>query len=346
MNDDALNFYKKVRDYLTVYLPKQRGASPNTVKAYREALNSFIDYTVLLGIPMEKISFDCISRDSVDNFLDWLEKDKGYCISSRNQRLAAIKSFLKYSAERGKTLMTIYLDVSAIRKKKDVKACEIEYFSEEALELILAQPDQNSRKGKRDLLFMILLYDTGARVQEILDLKLRDVFIEGKSPSVTVTGKGNKMRSIPVMKKTCEHIKTYFTIYHPSKKPDDYLFYIDRKGKRSQMSADNVGKFITRYGKKARAVSKDVPEHWYPHLFRHSRAVHLYRNGMPLALVAEWLGHSNMDTTRRFYANADTAMKQEAIEKATSEFNPLLSCEISYEWEDDEELLKKLYGLK
>ena len=108
---------------------------------------------------------------------------------------------------------------------------------------------------------MILLYDTGARVQEILDLKLRDICFDSKSPFVTVTGKGNKMRSIPVMKKTCEHIKVYLKIYHPSKQPDDYLFYIDRKGKRSQMSADNVGKFITKDGKKARIVSKDVPEH-------------------------------------------------------------------------------------
>lgn len=320
--------------------------SPNTVKAYREALNSYIDYKVSQGIPLEKISFNCISRESVDEFLDWLERDKGYSTSSRNQRLAAIKSFLKYSSERDKTLMAHYLEVAAIIKKKDTKACEIEFFSEAALEIILAQPDQSTRKGKRDLLFMILLYDTGARVQEILDLKLRDVCFDSKSPFVTVTGKGNKMRSIPVMKKTCEHIKAYLKIYHPSKQPDDYLFYIDRKGKRSQMSADNVGKFITKYGKKARVVSKDVPEHWYPHLFRHSRAVHLYRNGMPLALVAEWLGHSKMDTTRRYYANADTAMKQEAIEKATSEFNPLLTCEISYNWEDDEDLLKKLYGLK
>lgn len=346
MDADALNFYQKVRDYLTVYLPKQRGASPNTVKAYKEALNSYIDHKASQGVPLKSISFKCISRESVDEFLDWLEREKGYSISSRNQRLAAIKSFLKYSSERDKTQMALYLEVAAIMKKKDTKTCEIEFFSEAALEAILSQPDQNSRKGKRDLLFMILLYDTGARVQEILDLKLRDVCLDGKSPFVTVTGKGNKMRTIPIMDKTCKHISAYLKIYHPSKNPEDHLFYIERKGKRTQMSADNVGKFITKYGKKASAVSNDVPEHWYPHLFRHSRAVHLYRNGMPLALVAEWLGHSKMDTTRQYYANADTTMKKEAIEKATSEFNPLLSCEVSYDWEDDEELLKKLYGLK
>ena len=148
------------------------------------------------------------------------------------------------------------------------------------------------------------------------------------------------------MEKTRDHLIKYCRKFHPYNQADDYLFYTDRKGIRSQMSADNVGKFIAKYGRQGHLKSTEVPEHLYPHMFRHSRAMHLYHNGMPLPLVAEWLGHSKMDTTRQYYANADTTMKQEAIEKATSKLNPLINGELDIDWEDDEELLKKLYGLK
>ena len=346
MTNDALYFYQKVRDYLNVYLPNQRGASKNTIKAYREAINAFIDHIVSPEMPLKKISFACISRDAVEGFLDWLEQEKGYSISSRNQRLAAIKSFIKYVSERDKTLMVLNLDVAAIAKKKNGSPHEIEFFSEAALKTILAQPDQSKRNGQRDLVFIILLYDTGARVQEILDLQIRDICLDGNSPFITVTGKGRKMRTIPIMEKTRDHLIQYCRKFHPSAQPDEYLFYTDRKGTRSQMSADNVGKFVAKYGKQGHTESSEVPEHLYPHMFRHSRAMHLYRNGMPLALVAEWLGHSKMDTTRQYYANADTTMKQEAIEKATSKLNPLIAGRTVFDWDNDEELLKKLYGLK
>ena len=138
MTNDALYFYQKVRDYLNVYLPNQRGASKNTIKAYREAINAFIDHIVSPEMPLKKISFACISRDAVEGFLDWLEQEKGYSISSRNQRLAAIKSFIKYVSERDKTLMVLNLDVAAIAKKKNGSPHEIEFFSEAALKTILA----------------------------------------------------------------------------------------------------------------------------------------------------------------------------------------------------------------
>ena len=89
----------------------------------------------------------------------------------------------------------------------------------------------------------------------------------------------------------------------------------------------------------------DVPEHLYVHMFRHSRAMHLYRSGMPMPLLSEWLGHAQMETTIKYYANADIRMKQEAIEKATSDLNPILSSQIDFTFKDDEETLKKLYGL-
>ena len=301
MKNDSLLFYRIVRDFLTIYLPKQRGASQNTAKSYRDTLNLFIDYiSASQGTPLADISFKCISREPVESFLMWLETDRGYSVNSRNQRMCAVKSFLRYAAEKDKILMPLFLDVKVIPKKKDTRVREIEFFSESALKAILEQPDRNKKNGQRDLFFMILMYDTGARAQEILDLRLCNINMDGKNPYVVITGKGAKTRNVPIMEKTCKHLKSYLHRFHIEDNPEEYLFYIERKGIRSQMSIDNVEKFVARYGKKAQETSTDVPEHLYPHMWRHSRAMHLYRNGMPLPLVAEWLGHAKIDTTRRF----------------------------------------------
>lgn len=150
---------------------------------------------------------------------------------------------------------------------------------------------------------------------------------------------------VPIIDKTREHLKKYLSRFHTETSNTDLLFYIVRKGQRTSMSADNVEKFIKKYGKQARDKGANIPEHLYPHMFRHSRAMHLYRNGMPLSLLAEWLGHAQMETTITYYANADTRMKKEAIEKATSGLNPLFQNNPDIEWEEDDELIKKLYGL-
>lgn len=347
MNDNALFFYRTVRDFLSVYLPKQRGASPNTVKSYREALNLLIEYIRdTEDKALEAVSFQCLSGESIGMFLQWLETERNCGVATRNQRMSAVKSFLKYAAGKDKSLMALYLDADAIPRKKDTKVHRIEFFSESALETILAQPDKRKKNGQRDLFFLILMYDTGARAQEMLDLKVRDMNMGENNPYVVITGKGSKTRLVPVMEKTCRHFDAYRRRFHPSGSPDEYLFYVDRKGTRTKMSIDNVEKFVARYGRIAHKQSQEVPEHLYPHMWRHSRSMHLYRNGMPLPLVAEWLGHARMDTTRRFYADADTTMKKEAISKATSDINPLYSTEYDINWKDDEELLKRLYCLK
>lgn len=347
MRDKAIFFYRMIRDFVSVYLPDQRGASINTIRSYKESLNLLIDFIgESQNTPLSEVNFDSLTRELIESFLLWLETDRKCAVSTRNQRLSALKSFLRYVAGKERTLMALYMNVEAIPKKKNTKVQEIEFFSEAALEAILSQPNRKKKNGQRDLFFLILMYDTGARAQELLDLKLSDIRTDASNPYVVITGKGSKTRLVPIMEKTCQHFNTYVKTFHANKNSEDFLFYIDRKGLRTQMSIDNVEKFVARYGKMAHEICSEVPKHLYPHMLRHSRAMHLYRNGMPLPLVSEWLGHSRIDTTQKFYANADTAMKQEAIEKATSAINPLNSESFSIRWEDDEELLKKLYGLK
>jgi len=347
MNEKSSHFFRMIRDYLTVYLPDQKGASPNTVKSYREALRLLLDYICSRnGLSLGKLNFTHLSRETVEGFLDHIEKERECSTTTRNNRLAIIRSFVKYVCGRDISIQACANELNEIPLKKQEKADSITYFSEPALKTILEQPGIRKKKGLRDLFFMILMYDTGARNQELLDIKLSDIHFEGNTPYVVITGKGKKTRLVPVMKKTVEHFKKYAESFHPELSPVEYLFYTERSGKRFAMSPDNTERFIKKYGISAYEVNKEVPESLHPHLFRHSRSMHLYRSGMPMALLSEWLGHAQISTTIHYYANADTQMKKKAIEKATSKLNPLVSHDTTFlEWENDEDMIRRLYGL-
>jgi site-specific recombinase XerD len=346
MNDKSIRFFKLVRDFLTVYLPDQRAVSANTIKSYRECLNQLLNYICdRHGVGLGKLSFDYLQRETVEDFLGHLESERNCCVSTRNHRLACIRSFAKYAGIRDISVQALVNDLGSIPLKKAVKPAVIKFFSESALKTILEQPDPRKSKELRNLFFMILMYDTGARNQEMLDLTLGDIHFDGHSPYAVITGKGGKTRLVPVMPKTVDHYRKYTSIFHPKLNTSSHLFYTERKGIRFSMSPDNTARFIKKYGAAAHKINQDVPESLHPHTFRHSRSMHLYRSGMPMVLLAEWLGHAQLSSTL-IYANADTEMKREAIEKATSKLNSLVSGDTAYlEWEDDEALIRQLYGL-
>lgn len=337
--------FRLIRDFLTVYLPKQKSCSEHTIKAYKEALSLLLDHVKnVAGLSLAEITFETITSQLILEFLDWLETTRGCSVSTRNHRLSCIKSFFKYAGNMDITVTAYVSDIQKVPIKKVPSSQPIKYFSEDALKIILDQPNTNTLKGIRNLFYMILMYDTGARNQEILDLKVSDIHALGQNPYVLMTGKGRKTRVVPIMQKTVEHFNKYVNFFYDGKVTDEPLFYVIRKGVKQKMSDDNVSKFIKTYGASARAVSSVVPEKLHPHMFRHARAIHLYRGGMPLELVSEWLGHAQLETTL-IYAHADTNMKRVAIDKATSRSNPLISSDVMPMWQDDESMIKKLYGL-
>jgi integrase/recombinase XerD len=296
--------FKMIRDYLVVYLPEQKCCSNDTVKSYREALNILLDYiTGEKHIQLEDITFSLFNYQMIEGLLDWLEKTRNCSIATRNHRLSCIRSFFKYAGNMDPAVLAHRNDLQKIPLKKDMKLQVIDFMSEEALKAVLAQPDAETRNGVRDLFFMILMYDTAARDSELLDLKVKDISANSKTPCVYLTGKGRKKRVVPVMQKTVEHFYRYMGIFHGVQgcDPNQYLFYITRHGIKQQMSDDNVARFMNKYGMAAKAVCKEVPLKVHPHMFRRTRAMHLYRAGMPLALLSEWLGHENPETTLIYY---------------------------------------------
>jgi integrase/recombinase XerD len=340
------NFFKHVRGFLTVFLPKNRCYSQHTIKAYRDTLNLFRQFmSDEKKIAFTQIQFDQINHELVYEFLAWLQDTRGCEVSTKNHRLAAIKSFFHYCGLEDPALMAIYMDIQKIRSQRVVRN-RVEYMSEAALKALLLQPDTATRCGMRDRFFMILLYDSGARIQEILDLKLLDIHLNDQTPCIYLTGKGNKMRAVPLMDKTIAHLQAYMKIFHPDQdlKKDSYLFYTKIKGQKGRMSEDNVSCFLKQYAKAAHQACSEVPLRMHAHLFRHTKAMHLYQAGIPLSYIKDFLGHVSVNTTD-IYASTDISMMKAALEKINHSNGQQLAKEEPI-WQDDEQMILKLCGLK
>jgi integrase len=182
-----------------------------------------------------------------------------------------------------------------------------------AVAALLAAPDPRTRRGLRDQFYMILAYDLAARDAEMRAMNIID--LDAQHLWVDLLGKGAKPRRVPITTETVAHYRRYTAAFHPDPQPDDPMFFTIHAGKPTRMSADNVARFIRQHAATAQTVCPEVPQRVHPHMLRHSRAMHLYHAGMPLALLTEWLGHKDPETTL-VYAHADTEMKRQALEKA------------------------------
>lgn len=237
-------------------------------------------------------------------------------------------------------------EISEIHKLADVRKQEVLFIPIEHMQLILKQPDLSMKTGIRDRFFLSLLYDSGCRNQEILDLRVKDFAITRNGEAeLHIIGKGRKYRVTPISRGVTKMFYDYCAIYHPEieKAYESYLFYTVRNGITCQMSPDNVQRFLRSYEESARKTEPELL-HLHPHLFRHTRAMHLYMAGVPLPLIAEWLGHSRMETTQ-IYAQASIEMKRKASEKLAESDSAIFKGDVAFKYTDDE-VLKKLSGLK
>lgn len=339
------NFFIMIRNFLTVYLPVQRNASENTITTYRTSLNQFLNYlSEKNGVSISAITFDMFNQENVNGFLDQLSVDKKRTPSTRNNRLAALRSFVAYASACKPEYLSIDAEISAIKIQKNDPFAKVDYMTENAVKALFQAPDCKTKKGLREQFFMILLYDTAARIQEILDIRLCDLKLD-TTPTVRLYGKGRKIRIIPLMKNTITHLQQYLKVFHSkeSMNSEEWLFYSERKGIRSQICDDTTRIWLKKYAVIARKTCSEVPENVHPHLWRHTRAMHLYQHGMDITLISQWLGHSQIETTL-IYAHADTEDKRKAIERAMADGVDVDVENTRYTVNDDE-ILRRLYGL-
>jgi len=345
LNEDSL--FQHVHDFMLVYLPKRKNYSKHTAKAYRVALNQLFDFIkAQRNIPLDKITFEMLTGDTLNAWLDSLETERGCGVATRNQRRASIGAFLKYAADVDISAVVFRKEMKKVPIKKPDQVDLIKHMSESAVSVLLDTPDVSTPLGMRDRFFMLLMYDTAARCQEMLDLCIKDLRL-GSTPTVLLHGKGGKIRTVPIRPKTVQHLREYLNAFHPAE--TDYseqpLFYSTLRGAKRKLSSPWARKTLSGYGAAARKTSLEVPPEVHCHLLRHSRAMHLYQHGMDLTTLMQWLGHAHLETVL-VYARADTEHKRRAIAAASSQNDPLSKKLNSERFTiSDEEQLKILCGL-
>ena len=279
LNDNHL--FQLIHDFLLVHLPKRKNYSAHTGKAYRTALEQLLDYIkIRKKISIEKITFDMLTADMMNDWLDSLETERKCSIETRNQRRASIGAFLKFAADVDVAAITYRKEMKKALVKKPTEAKLIKHMSETAVTALLETPDVTTQNGLRDRLFLLLMYDTAARCQEMLDVKIKHLRL-GDAPTLLLHGKGNKVRIVPLRPKSALLLKEYLKIFHPTESAysEQFIFYSIRDGAKRKRSAPWARKMISGYGKAARESCVEVPVHVHCHLLRHSRAMHLYHTG-------------------------------------------------------------------
>lgn len=312
------DFAYQLTRYLSVYLSGTRNFSVNTIRSYRDTFKLIIKYSEdKLHIPSSRLTLKRFDRDFVLGFLKNLETERKVGSCTINQRLSAIHAFCKYLQAEEPTYIFEYQRILAIPYKKYAKPM-IEYLSKDALKAILGAVDTNKRQGRRDLTLISVLYDTGARVQELCDLKIRDLFLEEK-PYITLTGKGRKTRGVVLMDNTSEMLKRYINEFHRGAiaNDDSPLFYNKR---REQLTRTAINHLVDKYVSIARQHCESIPKKVTPHIFRHTKAMHLVQAGVDMIYIRDFLGHTMMETTN-IYARINIEQMRDALERAYPELN-------------------------
>ena len=334
-----------IRNFLEIYLPTYRHAGENTVKSYRTGLNQYLDYvSSKKQISRFAVTGAMFSYDMVTEYLHWLSVDRKVSSATCNNRLAVIRAFISYASACKPEYIDLKSRLSQIKGKKNDQFGKVDYMSEAAVKALMEAPDVSTTAGLTDQFMMVMLYDTGARIQEILSLRLCDLKID-KTPTAIIHGKGGKTRIVPLMPETVKHLKKYLSVLHPDEHmhSESYLFFTRHKGQKVQMCDDTARYRIQRYAAAAKENCPDVPDNPHPHMWRHTRAMHLYQHGMDLERISQWLGHSQLETTL-IYAHSDTEDKRKAIAAALGDGVTGQLNNAPYTV-DDEEILRKLYGL-
>lgn len=327
-------FFIYVKDFLNDMRIELK--SERTVETYRETLNSFRKYlSEEYAKGVDAVTFDFITDKIIKEYIGRVAETCS--TGTRNVRLAGIKAYVKYAAQKDIELVPLQISISNLKHKK-IHPKRHNWLDKEQILLILEQP-KPTKTGIRDRFIMLFLFSTGARLNEMLSVKVGDVMLDGKYPYVRFTGKGNKSRIVPVDNDGfVENYRYYCQLYHPSQAPGDYLFYTAIRGEKGQMSEDNVQRILKKYGDAARTADNTLPS-VHPHLFRHSYGAQLYRLGLSLPEIAKLLGHENINTTE-IYAETDVEMAAEALNKMTGD-------QPSRKWDRlSEEDKLKLLGLK
>mgnify|MGYP002987231956 CR=1 FL=1 len=337
------DFWGYARSFLHVHMRKVRRLSDKTVESYRISLECLISYLEgSRGLERRDIGFDHLEYAVLKEWLAWMVTVKKYSPKTIDLRLTAVRSFLRYCSSEDVGLTELYNRSRELKGPKKGRK-PIDYMSEPATAAVLGAFTGATAKHRRNRAMLILLYDSGARISELVDACVCDLSMAAP-PRIILTGKGNKTRVVPLMERTAEHMRVYLDEFHPGwerSKAAVPLFYCNRGGVKSKLSVDTVASTLKKAASIARETCLEVPRNVHCHMMRKTRAMDLYKQGVPLPTIMQLLGHESMSTTSGFYAFATDEMMFAAIASA----QPVEVSETPKTWMEEEKLAA-LYSLR
>ena len=326
-----------VSRFLSHYLSGQRDLSPNTIKAYRDV------FVLLLrfcrdekGLIIERLELQHIDAKLIGEFLDYLKNERHCSTRTINQRLAVVHAFFRYVQVEDPEWLLQCQRILGIRLRRYVRK-EVGYLSKDYLAALLKQPDTKRDNGRRDAVLLSLLYDTGARVQEIINLTAGDIRLETPA-QVRILGKGRKVRVVPLMENTVCLLRQYID-ENGLALPQQYDLPLFSNRQGNPLTRAGVNYILQKYVKKAQESLPAFKQKVTPHTLRHTKAMHLVECGVSLDIVRDFLGHADIKTTE-LYARANLEMKRAAIEKISPTPVPDIPS-----WKENKTLLEWLQRL-
>jgi len=308
-SDSECSFPSLLQEFFCQELTATRNASPQTVASYRDTFRLLLNFVQQhTGKTPTELTFADLDAPCIIKFLDYLERTRHNTVRSRNLRLAAIHSFMRYTARQTPLHLAVAQRVLAIPTKRWDRPA-VCFLSREEMQAILRTPERSTWNGQRDYVLLNTLYNTGARVSEIVGVRVADFCLQPRA-SILLRGKGRKQRTMPLWKSTAARLK-------------EWLRRIDT-APLAALFPNRFGQSLTRSGVEHRlrlAVQAAIPScpslrgrRVSPHTIRHTTAMHLLEAGVPLAVIALWLGHESIQTTHG-YVEADLQSKQRALQK-------------------------------
>lgn len=304
-----LNFPAAVHHYFLEYLPSHKGLQSSTIRSYRDSLRLFLIFVAEANrIGVSSLGFEHLDYSAVQAFLKNMEVERGNSISTRNQRLAALHVFFEYLGRTAPEMLPVCAKVAAIPMKRHQRP-EMKFLARDEIEALFACIPPQNRLSLRDRALLMLLYNTGARVSEVAQLKVGQLDLA--SPArVRLLGKGSKWRTCPLWSQTAKALQAMLDERAVALSPEASVFVGTTQ---DRMTRFGIYKRIRHYAKLWGSTDvKASHTHVTPHVLRHTTAVHLLESGVEVNVIRGWLGHVNLETTNR-YAEITVRMKAEAL---------------------------------
>jgi site-specific recombinase XerD len=314
LNNNYKDYASSLEKFFTEYLAVEKRVSKHTIRSYRDTFILLLDYMKnQRNKPADRLEFTDFNRDMILAFLKWLQDERSCASGTRNQRLAAIKSFFSFMIYEDPVHIAQWKMICSIKQQKQIKET-VRYLTIEGIKSLLEQIPVDEKEGRRNLTMLSLLYNTGMRVSELTGLTPACIRIS-KPYVIEVFGKGSRKRLVPIEDNMMKLLIQYMEEHRLNRpgKEDHPLFYNCHGG---ELTPAGITYVLQKYAALARIINPSlIPDRISPHNLRTSRAMHWLQAGIEIYHIRDLLGHVSVQTTE-IYARTDSKSKREALEKA------------------------------